>query len=387
MTSSKHLAVIGAGAFGGWTAWYLLKAGHKVTLIDSWGPGNSRASSGGESRLIRMVYGGNVRYTSWTAHSWELWHKWQREWNTQLLFHTGLLWMFEENDAYLEASRPGMHAVGLSLEELSTTTARQRYPQIQWDGIQKAYLEPQAGFLKARKSCQVLADAFIAAGGTYIETHANPGPVRKGEMVHLSLANGESLEADGYVFACGPWLSQLFPDLLADVLSISRQEIYYFGTPQRSADYRIDKLPSWIHFGSRTLYGVPDQDGRGFKVADDTREESCDPEYMSRIPRENWVNRSRKQLVHRFPFLEKAPLIESRVCQYSNTADGHFLLDQHPEAHNVWLIGGGSGHGFKMGPAIGEYMSGVVLGKANLYPEYSLNRSHDVVPDSHQLEQ
>ena len=383
----QDFIVLGAGAFGGWTAWYLLQAGYKVTLIDPWGPGNSRASSGGESRLIRMVYGGNKRYTAWTTRAWELWEYWQAAWNTQLLYHTGLLWMFEQSDEYVQISREVLRENGLSLEEMSVSSAHQQYPQINWEGVNKVWREKKAGFLTARRACQVLVREFIKAGGVYLETQGLPGAIQSERLSHIQLASGETLEAEGYVFACGPWLPKLFPEVLGDLFDISRQEIYYFGTPINHDAYRLDNLPPWIHFGERTLYGVPDRAGRGFKVADDTREETCDPSTMSREPRAEWILRSRQHISHRFPFLKDAPLIESRVCQYANTRDGHFILDQSPTANNIWLMGGGSGHGYKMGPAIGEYMADVILGNKKPVPEFSLSSPRQSNPDTHQLEQ
>ena len=181
-----------------------------------------------------------------------------------------------------------------------------------------------------------------------------------------------SLEADVYVFACGPWLGKLFPDVLGSA-SATRQEVFFFGTPAGDrASART--LPVWIDFGERIFYGIPGNDHRGFKVADDTRGEPFDPTSGERTPTPEALARRAAPLAGRFPALAGAPLLESRVCQYENSPDGHLLIDRHPGRRNVWLVGGGSGHGFKLGPAVGEHAAALVLGEAEPLPLFRLDR-------------
>jgi sarcosine oxidase len=211
-------------------------------------------------------------------------------------------------------------------------------------------------------------DAFEKAGGVYRTAHVSRD---------LRLDDGTRVEADVYVFACGPWLGRLFPDVLGDAIHPTRQEVYYFGTPRGTDHYQPRRLPIWIDFGERIFYGVPDVHGRGFKIADDTRGAPMDPTDGERTPSAEGIARARRLLAERFPELAKAPLISAEVCQYENSPDGDLIVDVHPEAKNVWLVGGGSGHGFKLGPAVGELTAQAILtGKA--VPElFRLQRLRD----------
>ena len=105
------------------------------------------------------------------------------------------------------------------------------------------------------------------------------------------------------------------------------------------------------------VYGVPDLEGRGFKLAIDAHGPPFDPDAGERLATAEGLALAREQLARRLPGLRDAPVVEARVCQYENTPNGDFLIDRHPDFENVWLVGGGSGHGFKHGPALGEYVA------------------------------
>ena len=224
--------------------------------------------------------------------------------------------------------------------------------------------EERAGALSARRACAAVRDAFVGSGGTYRTVHATHGPIVRESLEALLLADGSRLEADAYVFACGPWLGEVFPEILGDAIRPTRQDVYYFGTPRGSPRYEPGRLPVWIDFGERIFYGIPDVHGRGFKIADDTRGDEVDPTTLDRTLGAQSLARAMRLLSERFPELANAPLVESRVCQYENSPDGHFLLGPHPQAANAWLAGGGSGHGYKLGPAVGEHVAALVLGEA-----------------------
>jgi sarcosine oxidase len=371
---APRIVVAGAGAFGGWTALALLRRGARVTLVDPWGPGNSRSSSGGETRVIRCVYGPDDLYLGWALRSFELWRETEKRLRTPLLHRTGLLWMFEGDDTYLRSSLPGLERAGLSVEALDPAEARRRFPQIDFGGIARAWFEPEAGFLLARRACRRLAEAFVAEGGELLHAEARPGAFRGGRLGSLPLAGGSALAADAFVFAGGPWLGRMFPEILGTALRVTRQEVFYFGTPAGDPLWSEGRMPVWIDFGERRFYGIPGNEHRGFKVADDTRGEPFEPTLGDRLPSPEQLAGAREQLARRFSAPAGAPVVEARVCQYANTPDGDFLLDRHPEAADVWIAGGGSGHGFKLSPALGEHMAALVLGDAEPLPRFGLAR-------------
>jgi len=371
---SIHVAVVGAGAFGGWTALWLRRRGCRVTLLDAWGPGNSRSSSGGESRVIRGVYGPDRIYVDWVARSFPQWLEAEARWGARLYHPVGVLWMASADDAYFRASLPLLAEAGLRAAEIGVQEAVRRFPQIDFQGIRSVFLEETAGWLAARRACRAVAAAVAQEGGLVRQAAVQPGRVHAGRMEALTLADGSTLQADGYVFACGPWLGRLFPEVIGDAVLPTRQEVFFFGTPAGDPRFEDGVLPVWLEFGERPFYGIPGGDHRGFKIADDTRGAPIDPSAADRRVTPELVERAREYLALRFPALAGAPLVESRVCQYENSPDGDLLIDRHPGADNVWLVGGGSGHGFKLGPAVGEHAAGLVLGDASPLPRFSLSR-------------
>lgn len=368
------VAVVGAGAFGGWTALWLRRRGARVTLLDAWGPGNPRSSSGGESRVIRGIYGPDQVYVDWVVRSFAHWREAEARWGQRLYHPTGGLWLFRGDDAYARSSLPLLAAAGLAAEELTLAAARQRFPQLDLAGVRSAFYEAEAGYLEAREACQAVARAFLAEGGEYRQRQVEPGAIANRALTDLRLSDGTHLAADAYVFACGPWLGRLFPEVVGGRVRPTRQEVFFFGLPPGDERFDEGHLPVWVDFGERLFYGVPGNDGRGFKVADDTAGEEVDPTTLDRTPSPEGLARARAFLAERFPALAGAPLLEARVCQYESSPDGHFLIDRHPEAGNVWLVGGGSGHGFKMGPAVGEHAADLVLGRRDPLPRFGLAR-------------
>jgi glycine/D-amino acid oxidase-like deaminating enzyme len=190
----------------------------------------------------------------------------------------------------------------------------------------------------------------------------------------LTMSDGSALAADRYVFACGPWLGNLFPTTVAPNFISTRQEIFFFGTPARDPRFDEGNVPVWGDHSDHFMYGIPGNQGRGFKLADDTRGEAFDPTSGQRLASEDNIAAIRRYLAYRFPGMKDAPLLESRVCQYENTTDQNFIIDRHPGHENVWIVGGGSGHGFKHGPALGEMVSRLVLKDESAETIYRLGR-------------
>mgnify|MGYP001167494212 CR=1 FL=1 len=362
MRTKLHVAVIGAGAFGGWTALHLLECGARVTLLDAWGPGNSRASSGGETRVMRGTYGPDQPYTEMAARALMLWVKYERRWKRQFLHRTGVLWMASgRDDAFERGSAEMLRAAKIKFQEMSAAQLRKRWPQINFEGIQWGIFEPECGYLDARASCQAVVEAFVAAGGKHRQVAVLGEGLESGTLRGLSLSDGSRLKADFYVFACGPWLSKLFPQTIGDLVQPTKQDVFFFGTPAGDDRFSDAHLPVWADHRGRFRYGIPGSDRRGFKIADDTRGAVFDPTNGERVVSRETLRDIREYVGFRFPALKDAPLVETRVCQYEQTPDSHFIIDRHPAMENVWIVGGGSGHGFKHGPAVGEMVAELIL--------------------------
>jgi glycine/D-amino acid oxidase-like deaminating enzyme len=372
---TPHIAVIGAGAFGGWTALTLRERGARVTLVDAWGPGNVRASSGGETRVIRTTYGTRAIYTELALRALARWQAYDARWQRGFLRKTGVLWMFGKDDGFGRDSVETLTAAGIPIHHLTPATARQRYPQIDFTGVAHAFFEPEAGYLLARRACEHVVERLVASGGLYRQAAAaSPIRVDGPRFTRLRLADGSSLTADIFVFACGPWLGRLFADTIGSRITPTRQEVYYFGSPMGDTRFGYPRLPVWVDVGARVFYGIPGAAGSGFKIADDTPGPAFDPSTGQRHATDSGIRSARRFLGRRFPALRRAPLVSAEVCQYEATPDSHFIVDTHPAARNVWIIGGGSGHGYKMGPAIGEMMAAMLLDGVEPNPQFGLNR-------------
>ena len=375
MSKQPHVVVVGAGAFGGWTALYLRRRGARVTLLDAWGPGNSRASSGGETRVIRATYGPREVYTRMAARALALWKEHERRWQRSLYHGIGVLWLVESDETYERAALPVLRDARIAFEELTGAEVSRRYPQISCDRVRWAILEKDAGYLTARRACAAVLDGFRAEGGEYRQLAIqSPVAARSGELSAVTLSDGSQLTADRFVFACGPWMGTLFPDVIGERVRATRQEVFFFGTPAGDKRFTDEGMPVWADHGTRFMYGIPGNEWRGFKVADDTRGPVFDPTNGDRTPSAEAMQTVRDYVAYRFPELKGAPLLEARVCQYENSPDDHLIIDRHPAAANAWLVGGGSGHGFKHGPAVGELVARLVLAGEAPDAQFRLSR-------------
>jgi len=374
MTKKPHVVVVGAGAFGGWTALFLQRQGARVTLVDAWGPGNSRASSGGETRVIRATYGPRAIYTRMSARALTLWKEHEQRWRRQLFHGIGVLWLVESDDQYEKAALPILREAHVRFEELQGPEVARRYPQINCDRVRWAIFENDGGYLTARRACAAVLEGFLAEGGEYRQLAVQAPAPSGGPLSGVVLSDGSRITADSFVFACGPWLGSLFPDIIGDRVRATRQEVFFFGTPPGDQRFTENAMPVWADHGTTFMYGIPGNEWRGFKVADDTRGPVFDPTTGERTPTPAALQTARAYLGYRFPALKDAPLLEARVCQYEESPDEHFILDRHPGAANTWLIGGGSGHGFKHGPAVGELVARLVLSGAAADAQFRLAR-------------
>lgn len=380
MPPLPKVVVVGAGAFGGWTALSLRRQGADVTLLDAWGPGHARASSGGDTRIIRATYGPRRIYTRLAARALQLWKAHDDEWGHGCLTRTGAIWMSGADDQFGRESYAALEAEGIPAEWLDASDAARRWPQVNFSGITSVLHEPEAGFLHARRACAAVVDQFVSLGGLYrVATVDPPGDPRT-----VRLTDGSLVPADIVVYACGPWMGELFPAVIGSRIAPTRQVVHYFGVPGGDRSFSTPDFPIWLELGDAVMYGFPADEARGLKIADDTSGPPIDPTTDARVITEDDIARVRAYLGHRFPAMAGAPWLSGEVCQYEATPDSHFIIDTHPDTTRVWLVGGGSGHGFKMGPAIGELMTAAVLGEVAPDPAFSLHRFASFVPQGDQ---
>jgi glycine/D-amino acid oxidase-like deaminating enzyme len=354
-----EVAVIGAGAFGGWTALYLREMGLSVTLIDAYGPGNARSSSAGETRQIRAAYGDREIYSRWAILALERWKAREAEWGKRLLFPTGQI-TFGSQWESMRTTKAVLDRLGVDNEVLSPDELVRRYPQFDHGGAEYGFYTPSTGVLLCREACLAVADAFRRQGGRFMLAKATPGRRGGGRLQEVRLSSGRTVSAQSFVFACGPWHPKMFPEILGDKLRLNRRTIFFMGTPDD--DHRLS-YPNCPTFTIRGVYGFPDIEGKGLKIGPYWDSSPLDPDTGDRTVSAEEVERAHAFTDQAFPPLAGQPLLETRVSPRTDSVDGHFIVDRHPELDNVWLVGGGSGHGFKHGPVLGEHVAERVTGK------------------------
>ena len=365
--------VVGAGVFGAWTAHHLQNAGHQATLVDAWGAAHSRASSGGESRLTRAGYGKDAIYTRFASDSLPQWQALSAISGLPILVPCGVVFFSEREDGYFTGSMAVHRELGLPIERMDGAALQKRFPMIDFDGIAVGLFEAKFGALMARRSVQTLVDRFVRAGGEYRRGAALPVSANGAKLDAIKLESGETLTADRFVFALGPWLPKIFPGVLGRKIFATRQEVFYFATPPGDRSHLPTVMPGWADFNAGDIfYGFPDLENRGVKFAHDQHGALIDPDTQDRRTTQAALDEIVAFRDRRFPGLRGAPLIGSEVCQYENSSNGDFLIDLHPQLANVLLVGGGSGHGFKHGPEVGRYAARRLFSEANAEPRFSL---------------
>jgi sarcosine oxidase len=372
-STGQRVVVVGAGVFGSWTAHHLQNAGHRVTLVDAWGASHSRASSGGESRLTRAGYGKDAIYTRMATDSLPQWQALSAVSGLPILVQCGVVFFSAVEDDYFRGSIDVHRQLGFPIERMERAAMQSRFPMIDFTGIEVGLYEPRFGALMARRSVQTLVDRFVRSGGEYRLGAALPVQAGGSRLEAVKLQSGEGLTADRFVFALGPWLPKIFPDVLGKKIFATRQEVFYFATPAGDKSYVPGAMPGWADFNAGDIfYGFPDLENRGVKFANDKHGALVDPDAQDRRPTQAAIDEIVAFRDRRFPGLRGAQLIGSEVCQYENSSNGDFLIDMHPSLSNVLLVGGGSGHGFKHGPEVGRYAAARLFDGVKAEPKFSL---------------
>ena len=354
------VVIVGAGTFGASLAWRLARAGSRVTLVDQFAPGDARATSGGETRLIRCGHGPDAGYAASARRARTLWRELEAECGEELLVECGVTWLAHREDGWEADTIPVLAAQGIPCERLEPEAGARLFPSFRPDGLAFLLHEPEAGVLRAQRATRALARAAAAHGAELVRGRAAP----QGTAVRLE--DGRVLEADAVVWACGAWLGRLFGDVLP--IASTRQELFFLdGGPA----WRAPGVPAYVDF-DEAVYGTRDLDGLGVKAAPDFDGPPLDPDADLPPATAAGECRVRAWLAGRFPALADAPLAGSKTCRYELSPDSHFLAARHPEHPAVWLLGGGSGHGFKHGPAIAERVAAALAGGEPLPARYGL---------------
>ena len=364
------VVVVGAGAFGAWTALNLQRQGMQVTLLDQYGPANSKSASGGETRGVRSSYGGRetgLQWAEWAIRSLQKWKEWDAEHSSEtmpLFYETGDIIMREEMEPSMEQSMANWDELGHPYEVLTPDEVRYRWPMIQTPEIGAVMYEPSAGVVRARRSIESVVAVFEREGGDVRIAKATPGDEDGRSMQNVQLSNGDTLEAGTFVYATGAWSHLFLPELLGKRFTARAVgHVYYFATPAGDESYRWPNCPSYGVPGCTGWPALPG-DSRGFRIRTGGAR-SNDPDTSVRWVPEDRHERPREILSKFFPALADGIINETRACHYTSTFSRNFVIDTHPELDNVWITGGGQAEAFKQGPVLGEYIAGRMMGTEN----------------------
>ncbi|HYN69793.1 MAG TPA: FAD-dependent oxidoreductase [Candidatus Eisenbacteria bacterium] len=360
--TTADLVVVGAGVMGAWTALRALEDGRETLLVDAFGPGDARATSSEASRLSRASHGTDEWYTRSSRLAREDWIALGEETGEALFIQTGVAWFGHREDGFEAASLATLASLGIPVERLTPDEAGRRWPAVASDDLAFVVHEPEAGVLRAARGVAATVGAFERRGGHKLVARVRPGRTDGQRLLDVVDDPGNRFAAGAFVFAAGPWLPRLFPDQLAALIAVTKQDVLYFGPATSDTRFEVDRFPAWVDY-DRAFYGSPALDGHGPKAAPDAYGRSFDPDAEDRLVDRESIDRTREYLRQRLPDLADRPVVESRVCQYESTPDTHFVIDRHPYLQNVWLVGGGSGHGFKHGPQIGRHVVELLNGR------------------------
>ena len=393
--ASSHVIVVGAGAWGAFTALNLRKAGNRVTIIDQFGPANSRSTSGDETRGIRSSYGDRTLtpelWTAWARKSIERWRDFDNEhakrFGTRFFYTTGDVILREKAETFTTRTQELWTAQGVKFEVLTPDDALKRWPQIKSDGNSVVLYEPDAGVVRARGSVQAAVALARDAGAKLLLGRVTPGAIANGKMDGVTLGDGTKITADAYVFCCGPWMEKVFPEVMHNKTRVPIGHVCYFGQPMGDERFTYPNIPSWNVPGVTGWAALP-VDSRGFRVrgaiappappraagADDAAPpppppaaspdlRQQDPDLSTRWSNEERIEGSRRVLAKYFPALADAPLLETRSCHYEISVNRNFIVDHVPGADNAWIAGMGQAEGFKFSIVLGEYIASRVTGR------------------------
>ena len=364
---APDVVVVGAGSFGMWTALHLLRLGATVSVVDTYGPANSRSTSGGETRGVRSSYGGRdhgLLWARWATESMRRWQQWDEENSSRLLprlfYTTGDLILREEMVPYIEETAANWDILGVPYEFLTPEEVNYRWPWIRFEGLGVGLFEPGAGVVRARRAIESVAQVFLQEGGSFTLGRAAMGERAGTQLQTITLDPNDPISSSTFIFACGPWFPKVFPELMGSRLRIPMGHVFYFAVPPGDDRWVYPNMPS---YGVPGVTGWPalGRDHRGFRVRTGGRPAE-DPDLSERWLDEEYHDQPRQVLERHFPDLVGAPINETRACHYEFSVNRNFIIDKHPDFENVWLAGGGSSEAFKSGPVIGEYIARRVLG-------------------------
>ncbi|MBS1693560.1 MAG: N-methyl-L-tryptophan oxidase [Actinobacteria bacterium] len=359
--------VVGLGGMGSAAAYHLAARGQRVLGLEKFTPAHDKGSSHGGSRIIRQSYFEDPAYVPLLLHAYELWEQLARDAGRELYRLTGGLFMGAPESLTVAGSLRASREWGLPHEELDATQIAARFPTLSPRAGDVALYEPKAGFARPEATVQAHIDLAERAGATLRFGEEVLEWDEAGGGVSVRTAAG-TYRAGQLVICPGAWAPHLLVEFGIPI-TVERQVLYWLDPVGGTAPFA--KHPIFIYENARGMqvYGFPaiDGPGGGVKVAFFRKGTVCTPETIDRQVHDDEVADMREQISELVPALD-GPCVHSATCMYSNTPDEHFVIARHPDAANVTIACGFSGHGFKFVPVVGEILADLATTGATRHP-------------------
>ena len=375
MPENFDVIIVGLGAMGSAAAYHLAKQGKRVLGLDRFSPPHTFGSSHGETRIIREAYFEHPLYVPLVQRAYELWADLERASGQRLFVQTGGLMIGRAEGVVVGGAKRSAEQHHLQHEMLSSAEVRRRFPGLQPAEEMVAVWEPRAGILFPERCIEAHLSLARQHGATLLAD----APVVKwqpnGDGVSVFTAKAE-LSATYLVLSAGAWLTSLVPDLKLP-LTVERQMLFWFEPGAERNLFHPSSCPIhlWEWTAGRFFYGFPDL-GTGVKIARHHEGEITAPDNACREVKPEEVAAMRNIILRKFlPKAADGLLRNATVCLYTNTPDGHFLIDHHPSHPQVLIASPCSGHGFKFSSAIGEVLADLITqGQSRFDPSLFRNR-------------
>jgi sarcosine oxidase len=348
--------VVGLGGMGSAAAFHLARRGQRVLGLEQFALAHDRGSSHGRSRITRQAYFEGPAYVPLLARATELWTQLQHDSGMRLLAMTGGLMLGPPGGGVVRGTLASARAHGLPHEVLEAAEVRRRFPQFRLDDGHLGVLDRSAGVLFPEDCIRAHAAAATRAGAELRWQEPVTGWKATGDSVEVTTGQRRYL-ARALVLCAGPWMAELLADLNVP-LDVERNVLCWFRPRTSLAEFAPDRFPIFImeHDPGRVFYGFPALGDDGLKVARHHGGERCTPATIRRQVSEGDVGELRAILDRTLP-AAGGDLLSATTCMYTNTPDGHFIIDRDPRHPNVILASPCSGHGFKFASVVGEILA------------------------------
>ncbi|TSC57997.1 MAG: sarcosine oxidase [Candidatus Peregrinibacteria bacterium Greene0416_19] len=371
MKKSLDTIVIGLGAMGSAAAYQLSKRGERVLGIDQFSPPHAKGSSHGDTRITRLAIGEGREYVPLALRSHEIWREIEAATHDELLTVTGGLIIGNDRAApshgvsnFVQRTREAAQAFGITHQMMTAKEIRKRFPPFALRDDEVGYYEEQAGFVRPEACIRAQLDlarqngAEVRANETVLEVI----PSGSNDRVTVRTDRG-SYEAATAVLTVGAWIRQFVRPDLAQLFTVHREVLYWFDAPGKMEEFEPGKFPIFIWVSDRDmdlLYGFPDVDGQGVKVATEQFTTSTTPETFQEQVTDEEIATMQRHTRQYLPGLT-GPCKKAAACKYTCTPDFGFVIDHLPDHPQVIVASPCSGHGFKHSTAIGEMIAELAM--------------------------